>query len=329
VRAAGLGFGLWMEPERFAPLAPILKEHADWFFPGDREYRRIDLENPQAYAWLKGEVFRLVQTYQLAWMKVDFNFELGSDPARRELRGYYQCWYRLLDEIRAAFPNTFCEGCASGGMRSDIQTLAHFDNHFLSDTVNPIDVLRIKQGAWLRLPPGRMSSWVVIRSVGNDVPWYSDAMGDQWPPTIITPEGAGWEMSESVNVAFAAAVTLLGMSGISGDIANLPQSARDELRRLVAFYKKWRRFICGSLGSLLTPPQPKEDRSGWVYRLYDWRKVQVFHPQGLDPAAFYLVQREDAAGEGLRLSGEALMSHGLEVSLDHNYRAAIYSIQPE
>jgi hypothetical protein len=40
-------------------------------------------------------------------------------------------------------------------MRGDLATLTHVDGHFLSDSVNPADVLRISQGAFLRLPPGR------------------------------------------------------------------------------------------------------------------------------------------------------------------------------
>jgi len=35
VRAAGLGFGLWMEPERLSPFTPVFTAHPDWFLPGD------------------------------------------------------------------------------------------------------------------------------------------------------------------------------------------------------------------------------------------------------------------------------------------------------
>jgi len=56
----------------------------------------------------------LVETYQLAWMKVDFNFSLVTMAAAGVGR-YYAAWYRLIDEIRAAYPGTFFEGCASGG----------------------------------------------------------------------------------------------------------------------------------------------------------------------------------------------------------------------
>ncbi len=85
VRAAGLGFGLWMEPERFGPEAPIRAEHPEWFVPVGGA-ARMDLNQPEAYAWLRGEIGRLVETYELAWMKIDFNFGLDADASGRGTR---------------------------------------------------------------------------------------------------------------------------------------------------------------------------------------------------------------------------------------------------
>jgi alpha-galactosidase len=143
VRAAGLGFGLWIEPERYHPATPVVKEHPNWFLPGNGTHIYPDLANRQVYEYVLNNLLRIVEFYNLVWMKIDFNLELGT-PADG-LHGYYLFWYSLLDELRARCPHAFIEGCASGGMRLDLHTLAHFDGHFLSDTVNPVDVLRITQ----------------------------------------------------------------------------------------------------------------------------------------------------------------------------------------
>ena len=82
VRAAGLGFGLWMEPERFAAGVPVRQAHPEWFLPAQGDLARIDLENPEAYRYLRSEIGRLVETYRLAWMKIDFELRAG----RRSLR---------------------------------------------------------------------------------------------------------------------------------------------------------------------------------------------------------------------------------------------------
>ncbi len=347
VRAEGLGFGLWMEPERNFASVPAVKAHPDWFLSGGNVCYYHDLTNPVAYEYIFSEMSRLVEAYELAWMKVDFNFELSDDPARSEFAHYYSQWYKLLDALRARFPEVFFEGCASGGMRLDFNTLSHFDGHFLSDNVNPVDVLRIYQQALLRLPPGRIAKWIVLRSVGQSVPQYGLPIHEA-PVSLVTPAGSGatWEQSETTSVDFAARVALPGMPGLSGDIAGLPPEAKERLRYHIAFYKKWRTFIVGSAAHLLTPCLPKEDHSGWVaiqlqhprkrrnllfvYRLDDACDERVFRLRGLDPDCQYAVSDEDHPEKNPEsLTGSRLMNEGLVVVLPHRYSGAIMVLTPE
>jgi hypothetical protein len=73
-------------------------------------------------------------------------------------------------------------------MRLEINSQSHCDAHFLSDTVNPGDVLRIYEGALLRMLPGRLSKWAVMRSIGNTVPEYGTPLKDS-PYRLVTPDG--------------------------------------------------------------------------------------------------------------------------------------------
>ena len=68
VRKAGLGFGIWVEPERIGEEAPVFKEHPEWIVRQGR-VARLDLENQDAYDWIKNEITRLIKTYKLAWIK--------------------------------------------------------------------------------------------------------------------------------------------------------------------------------------------------------------------------------------------------------------------
>ncbi|MDD2764396.1 MAG: alpha-galactosidase [Opitutaceae bacterium] len=342
VRAAGLGFGLWMEPERFGASVPIRKEHPEWFFPRHAAFARIDLTRPEACEYLKREISRLVEIYELAWMKIDFNFELGHDESGAELSGYYAAWHGLLDEIRARHPGTVFEGCASGGMRFDLNTLAHFDAHFLTDTVHPIDVLRIWQGALLRLPPGAIIKWAVLRSAGRTIPIYTKSLADS-PVAIVAPGGALWEPAETVDLDFAVTVALPGIFGLSGDLASLPDAAIERLAGHVAFYKCWRRMIRASAAHLLTPPGKKEDRQGWaaiqlaypetgdhlvfVYRLDDGSCTKTLHLRDLDANATYrVVLHPEVGGPAQEHSGVSLMDEGLRVELPQRNRAAVYVV---
>lgn len=342
VRAAGLGFGLWMEPERFGPNVPIVKEHLEWFRTGQPPFLRIDLENPAAYAYLRGEILRLVETYRLAWMKIDFNFELGFDGTGAELSGYYEAWYRLLDEVRRKHPETVFEGCASGAMRLDIGCLEHVDGHFLTDTVNPTDVVRIGQGALLRLTPGQLTRWAVVRSIGRTIPRYTKSLADS-PISIVTPCAAVWDPSETVELDFVMAATMPGVFGLGGDLAGLTTEAKARVREHVAFFRQHRAMVRRSVAHLLTPPRPKADREGWaalqlgdiesgsallfVYRLNDGAAAKRFRLKGLDAGASYRLTRYlPSASESATVVGVELMADGVEVVLPGRYQAAIFKL---
>ena len=328
VRAAGLGFGLWMEPERIGPEAPVRQAHPEWIVPCG-EWAGIDLENPAAYAWVRSEMLRLVTTYRLAWMKIDFNFERDADRHGTELAGYTAAWYRLLDEVRRAAPDTFFEGCASGALRLDLENLRHVDGHFLSDSVNPIDMLRISQSSWLRLPPGRFTRWAVLRDAGRVIPRYGKPVAES-PSAVLVPGGALWEPAEVVDPEFALLAAMPGMLGFSGDVASLSPEVAAIVGNWVGFYKIWREFIAAAIVHLLTPPERLEVRTGWVafqlqrpdadgtslvfvYRLGESGGAPRLCLRDLDPARLYTVRRENAAGAEQTLSGVELMATGLPV----------------
>ena len=264
VRNAGLGFGLWMEPERLCENVPVLKKHPKWFLPGDDECFYPDLTLPEVYDYMLSESSRLIETYQLAWMKVDFNFKLGIDPSGAEFANYYTKWYQLLDELKEKYPHMFFEGCASGAMRLDLNTLSHFDGHFLSDNTNPWDMLRISQSAFLRLPPGRITRWAALRNIEKNAPIYGSK--NTFEDRMITPSGNGatWNDFESVNLDFAILTAMPGIFGLSGDIASFSEEQKSKLKNYIAFYKEWREFISNSSVELLTPIKPIKDRNGWI-----------------------------------------------------------------
>jgi alpha-galactosidase len=340
VRAAGLGFGLWMEPERLCPGVPAVQEHPEWFVRGPNAFYP-NLRQPAARAWVLGEIGRLVTTYGLVWMKIDFNHHLGEDPSGAEFLDYYRAWYELLDVVRAHHPQVFFEGCSSGAMRLDNKSLQHFDGHFLSDTVNPVEVIRIHQSEMLRAVPGRISKWTTLRNVGSTVPEYGHAL-DNLPASAVTANWATWEITEKINVDFAARVCMSGMLGFSGDLAGLSPEMWKRLATNVAFFKQHRDLIARAVAHLLTPPRPKEDRTGWaafqfqdpadsssllfVHRLDDHCQTRRFHPRDLTATAAYAVRTIDAAEETVR-TGADLLRDGITVTLPGRFQAAIVELR--
>ena len=347
VRAAGLGFGLWIEPERIGQMTPLGSRHPSWLLPSRPGMYYPDLTKAAAYRWVKSQIKNVIERYQPVWLKVDFNNRpIGPDRAGAALSGYYTAWYKLMEELRAACPKVFFEGCASGGMRLDMNALSHCDAHFLSDNVNPYDVLRISEGALLRLPPGRLSKWTVLRSVGKTIPRYGTP-ADATEVRLVTPAGAGegGNHAETVDVDFAARVMMQGAFGLSGDLAGLPEFALERLRHHVRFFKQWRRFINSSVAYMLTPPRPMGDRRGWaavqlvspvkrsslvfVYRLNDWTAQKRFRLCGLDRKRRYTVTADgESATPHRKHTGTELMDHGLMVQLPAQSTAAILVVRP-
>ena len=343
VRAAGLGFGLWMEPERVGPAAPVRREHPERFLPGEDGYAYPDLTRDDAYAWLLGEISRLIRTYGLAWIKLDFNFGLGTDPHGAEFLWYYEGWCRLMAAVRDAHPGVFVEGCASGGMRLDIASQAHCCAHFLSDNVNPWEGLRIYEGALARLLPGRLGRWVVLRPAGPGIPRYGRPLSEAAPAMLLTPKAAGWEACETVDVDMALLAAMPGVLGLSGDVAGLPATARERLAQGVALYKQWRTLIFNAAAHLLLP-LPAEDRRGWtalqlqdqgstesllfVYRLNDSRGVRNIHPRALDAGRLYRLEWFGATGQTAEVRGDELMREGIAAEIADRNSALAVRLRP-
>ena len=326
VRAAGLGFGLWMEPEAIHPSTPLGQAPPPWLRRGPTGMFWPDLTLPEAYAWLRDEMARLLDTYGAVWMKIDFNQPLGDDPARGGLRGYYDAWYRLLGELRERFPGTFFENCASGAMRLDLEAYRHFHGHFLSDTVHPVDSIRIRQGTLLRLPPGALYTWTVLAPAGA-ASYYPHAATTA-PARAIAPFDATWWRAETVNVGFALAAALPGMPGLSGDLAGLSPELRQEVARWTALWKENRIWLRHAVAHLLTPVRPLPDNTGWAafefadrdhalvlaHRLNDLAPVFRTRLRSPDPAASYALHWLDGRPDET-LSGHELLADGVSLQV--------------
>jgi len=336
VRQTGLGFGLWMEPERIGSRTPIAREHPEWFIPAGNGYFYPDIVKQGVYDYILSQISGLIERYDLAWMKLDFNFELGLDPHGSELLLYYEAWYGIIEELRNRYPGVFIEGCASGGMRLEMNSLSHCDAHFLSDNVFPQDVLRIYEGAMLRLLPGRVTKWAVLRSIGNTIPRYGTPL-DKSPHTLVTPAGATWDISVTNHIDFTLLAAISGVFGLSGDIAGLPPVFQERLRQHIDFYKRYRKMIYNSIGYLLTPMHGSRDDSGWmahqlqsddgtgsillVYRLNDERKANIIKPCVFNEKKLYKVEYWDRRKDIEHISGRNLMEEGINIEIPDKFEA--------
>ena len=327
VRAEGLGFGLWMEPERVHPRSKIYHEHPDWFIYSKDGFYYPDFTQVQVYEYFKNLISSKIEIYDLKWIKVDYNFDFGHDEKGNCFGLYYKKWYGMIDELRERHPSCFFEACAGGGGRFELSTLSHFDGHFPSDNVNPLDVLRISEGLMLRVPAGRTTKWVVIKKPGS-------ALSNSEKNVVACPLCSDWSDVSLLDIEFVVMTAMTGVLGFSGDIASLTESNRQIILKLVNFYKQWREFIYSSRVTPLTAPKHITNKKGWtallisppeadkflvfIFKLTDANPAASFRLPGLDRDGMYNVSQYGK--EDYNISGAELTDHGLEVIMGMGYQ---------
>jgi len=317
VRALGLDFGLWIEPEAVSPGSRLHAEHPEWVYriegrPGRlvRNQLLLDLGRTDVQDFVIGTLDRLLGTYDIGYLKWDMNrppTERGRPGADRvDLDAEHVAGYlRVLDHLRSAHPDVTVEGCAGGGGRIEHATIARTDVVWPSDNTAPLDRLRIQYGFLHAHAPHVMSSWV------------TDA------PGVFDPRPR--------SLAFRFVNAMCGVLGVGADLRAWTPEQRAEAAGWIARYKEVRDVIHHGEARLLgTPDEPScgvqydaGDRTvvaGLSTGRLDGAPLVPGRPQrlrlrGLEPAARY---RDTATGTSY--SGAHLLHHGLPFawSADHD-----------
>jgi hypothetical protein len=230
-------------------------------------------------------------------------------------------------------------------MRLELEALRHYHDHFLSDTCNAFDATRIAEGARLRLPPGRIGSWVALQGRGHQEQNPS-AFANGTTEQVLTANPSATQPTldgEIVDIDFAAIAALPGTFGMSGDLQSLSADSLKRLARWVAFYKEWRTFIAAAHAHHLTPVRPISDRTGWsavqlcresdsrslvvVYRLHDSRNSMRLRLHQLGLSTVYRIT-DKSSGTVITATGAVLSESGLEARVDRAAGATVYEVEP-
>ncbi|WP_084105825.1 alpha-galactosidase [Demequina sp. NBRC 110056] len=338
VRAQGLEFGLWFEPEMINPDSDLAREHPEWIAQPELASRRaevggeprlplearqqqvLDLTHPEAYAYIEERLHALIAEVRPAYLKWDHNrdlLEAGSSATGRAI-GHEQtlAFYRLLDGIHAAFPGIEIETCAGGGGRVDLEVLSRTQRIWASDCNDPLERQRIQQWTSLVVPPEMMGA-----HIGP-------------PEAHSTGRAAGLD--------FRGGTALWGHLGIEWNVASADASVpavRAALTAWVALHKEHRDLLHSGTVVHSDLPEPGRVLHGVVATdlseaLYGFASVDSVHTNpvgalrlpGLDPAARYRVVGTGPADpstgatgaatawwtDGVELTGRALAVHGVQ-----------------
>ena len=335
----GLKFGIWIEPEMVSPKSDLAQEHPEWVvkaegreIPTIRNQWLLDLTNPAVQDFVFGVFDRTMQlSSKIDYIKWDANRHaesigstwLSEEEQSRFWIDYAQGFYRVLERIRAKYPQVLIQACASGGGRVEYGALRYFDEVWTSDNTEALSRTYIQYGTSLIYPA------VVCGSHVSAVPNHQTGN--------ITPLKFRFDLASS------------GRLGMELQPAQMSDAERSFARKAIASYKQYRDLVfSGDLYRIASPYDPdgfyalmyvSKDRKRAVVFAYCIRYqsrtlVPKFRLRGLDPDLNYRLSELNVSksrfwGDGKILSGSMLAGEGINPPLSKLYDSGIYYLEAE
>ncbi|MBE6006559.1 MAG: alpha-galactosidase [Sarcina sp.] len=308
IRALGMDFGLWFEPEMVNLDSDLYRDHPDWVVrtPGrhmshGRNEYVLDFGRQEVVDHLFARMKAVMEEARVSYVKWDMNRSITEAfssvlPADRQgefFHRYILGVYDLYERLNRAFPEVLFESCASGGGRFDPGLLYYAPQAWTSDCTDAAQRIRIQYGTSLCYP---------VSSMGSHV---------SHSPNIM--------LNRSISLETRANVAFFGTFGYELDLNELTQEELDMVRDQVTFMKKYRALL--QFGTFYRLRSPFDGNyASWMVVSADrhtaivgWYKFlnEVNTPylrvrlQGLDPDLDYTVNDEAVRG------GDELMNMGL------------------
>lgn len=185
----GIKFGIWIEPEMVNPKSELYEKHKDWVIhlPNRDEYyfrnqMVLDLSNPKVQDHVFGVVDNLMTKYPgIAFFKWDCNSPITNiysvylkDKQSHLYVDYVRGLYKVLDRIKAKYPDLPMMLCAGGGGRSDYEALKYFTEFWPSDNTDLIERLFIQWGYSQIFPSKTLCAHVTTWNRGTSIKFRTD-----------------------------------------------------------------------------------------------------------------------------------------------------------
>ena len=226
VKALGMEFGIWVEPEMINPDSDLYRAHPDWVLalPGypkttGRHQWVLNLNIPDAFDYLLARMSWLLGEHPVDYVKWDMNRELvqPGHEGRAAADAQTRQFYRLLDTLRNRFPHIEFESCASGGGRIDYEVLARSHRFWASDNNDALERSAIQRGMSYFFPPEVMGAHIGNRRCHATFRQHS--------------------------IEFRGLTALFGHMGLELDPVTADAEEQAGYQRYAALYKQWRELI--------------------------------------------------------------------------------------
>ena len=286
VKAKGMQFGLWVEPEMVNLDSDIAREHPDWVLQTggripveSRHQQGLDLTNPAAYAHVRDHLAEVLHSYDIDYLKWDHNRDLvdagSTQTGRPAVHEQTLAAYRLMEELKEISPGLEIEACGSGGARVDLEVLQRTDRVWASDCIDALERQQIDWWTKQLIPPELTGSHVA------SVPFHTTG--------------------RVLGLPFRAATAVFGHFGIEWDITQASEQELAILAGWIAWHKANRELLHSGRVVRLDWPDDELRLHGVVgadKAIYSIAFVDMLGPMnvgllplpGLDPDARYRVE---------------------------------------
>lgn len=239
----GMKFGLWFEPEMVNKDSDLYRAHPDWILqtPGrtnshGRFQHVLDFSRKEVVDAIYEMMSKILGNAKISYVKWDmnrsitecFSAALPSDRQGEVFHRYILGVYDLYERLTSEFPEVLFESCASGGARFDPGILYYAPQGWTSDDTDAVERLKIQYGTSYCYPVSSMGSHVSVspnHQLNRETPLYTRA-----------------------NVAY------FGTFGYELDLNKLTAEEQEEVKKQIAFMKKYRElFQFGTFYRLSSP----------------------------------------------------------------------------
>ena len=316
IRALGMLFGLWFEPEMVNPDSDLYCAHPEYAVstPGrepllGRNQLVLDLCNPAVRDYIVQNVCAILDDAKIDYVKWDMNRHISDaySPVLANQGEFYHRYimglYDVLSRIFRPRPQILLESCSSGGNRFDLGMLCFSPQVWSSDDTDAVERLKIQEGLSYLYPLSAMGAHVSASP--NQQTLRQTSIGTRF------------------NVAS------FGCLGYELDLNHLTMLERKEVREQIAYYLAHRRTL--QYGRFFRHDTPKTNKVYWQTVSKDQRHSvagsfqtisqaaegnDVLPLAGLNPSEQYRMQTKPQRIFIRRFGG--LVNHLLPVTINPN-----------
>ncbi len=336
----GIKFGIWIEPEAVNTKSELFEKHPEWALQTKGRKLKLgrggtqlvlDMTNPKVQDFAFNIVDDLLTKYpEIAYIKWDANASIQNYgslylPKNKQTNiyvDYHRGLLKVLERIRAKYPEVVIQDCASGGGRANYGLLPYFDEMWVSDNTDALQRVYIQYGTSLFFPANAMA-----QHIGGAPYWNTGG--------------------RVIPLKFRCDVAMSGRLGIELQPKHMNDQEREQVMTCFRDYKELRNTVqTGDLYRLVSPYDRKgvaaimyngdEGAVLFIYKTDNYynQPIPRFRMAGLDANKTYTITeknirvgQEPCSLNGKKFTGKFLMEVGIEVPLWEDYASRVFTLK--